>query len=124
MFPIVSEIGLIPIVTIFSPVHLQIGSVTLGGLYLVIKYLGQTWINWLLGIYFSLTGVASIWRVRQVHWTFASQGTDMFIPCSRPFPCAVSSWEMQDGRSASGIPCSYGEVHMVSNGPKTPFTQP
>ncbi|KAG6812609.1 hypothetical protein H0H92_001960 [Tricholoma furcatifolium] len=39
-----------------------IGSIALLGFYLVIKYLGKEWINWLLGWYFSFTGVASVWR--------------------------------------------------------------
>ncbi|KAL0956599.1 hypothetical protein HGRIS_002736 [Hohenbuehelia grisea] len=39
-----------------------IGSVTLFGLYLVVKYLGPEWINYLLGWYFSLAGVASVWK--------------------------------------------------------------
>jgi minor histocompatibility antigen H13 len=32
-------------------------------MYLVVKYLGKEWINWLLGGYFALTGVASVWKV-------------------------------------------------------------
>ncbi|KAF9531605.1 signal peptide peptidase-domain-containing protein [Crepidotus variabilis] len=39
-----------------------IGSVTLFGLYLIVKYLGEKWINWLLGWYFSLAGVGSVWN--------------------------------------------------------------
>lgn len=41
----------------------QIGSVALLGLYLVVKYLGEEWINWLLGWYFSIAGVGSVWNV-------------------------------------------------------------
>ncbi len=41
----------------------QIGSATLFSLYVVVKYLGPEWINWLLGWYFSLAGVASVWKV-------------------------------------------------------------
>lgn len=33
------------------------------GLYTIVKYLGEGWINWLLGWYFSLTGVGSVWNV-------------------------------------------------------------
>ncbi|KAF7428124.1 hypothetical protein PC9H_007343 [Pleurotus ostreatus] len=39
-----------------------IGSATLFSLYVVVKYLGPEWINWLLGWYFSLAGVASVWK--------------------------------------------------------------
>ncbi|KAK7045582.1 hypothetical protein VNI00_007414 [Paramarasmius palmivorus] len=39
-----------------------IGSVVLFGLFLVIKYFGKEWINWLLGWYFSLAGVGSVFR--------------------------------------------------------------
>ncbi|THH08394.1 hypothetical protein EW146_g9008 [Bondarzewia mesenterica] len=38
------------------------GSATLFGLYLVMKYLGKEWINWLLGWYFSLAGIGSVWK--------------------------------------------------------------
>lgn len=43
--------------------RLQIGSVALVGLYTVVKYLGEKWINWLLGWYFSIAGVGSVWNV-------------------------------------------------------------
>lgn len=33
------------------------------GLYYVIKYFGKEWINWLLGWYFALAGVGSLWKV-------------------------------------------------------------
>ncbi|KAL0581319.1 hypothetical protein V5O48_000695 [Marasmius crinis-equi] len=39
-----------------------IGSVVLFGLFLVIKYIGKEWINWLLGWYFSFAGVGSVSR--------------------------------------------------------------
>ncbi|KAF8973303.1 signal peptide peptidase-domain-containing protein [Flammula alnicola] len=39
-----------------------IGSVALVGLYTMVKYLGEKWINWLLGWYFSLAGVGSVWN--------------------------------------------------------------
>jgi len=39
-----------------------IGSVTLLGLYTIVKYFGKEWINWVLGWYFSLTGVGSVWK--------------------------------------------------------------
>ncbi|CCM05708.1 uncharacterized protein FIBRA_07940 [Fibroporia radiculosa] len=37
-----------------------IGSVVLFGLYLVVKYFGQEWINWLLQWYFTFAGVGSV----------------------------------------------------------------
>lgn len=40
-----------------------IGSAVLGGLYLVFKYLGKEWINFIFGIYFALVGVVSVWKV-------------------------------------------------------------
>ncbi|KAK0241654.1 signal peptide peptidase-domain-containing protein [Armillaria nabsnona] len=39
-----------------------IGSGTLFGLYMVIQYFGKEWINWLLGIYFSIAGMGSVWK--------------------------------------------------------------
>ncbi|KAG7091048.1 hypothetical protein E1B28_010107 [Marasmius oreades] len=39
-----------------------IGSFVLFGLFLVIKYFGKEWINWVLGWYFSFAGVGSIAR--------------------------------------------------------------
>ncbi|KAF4620546.1 hypothetical protein D9613_000662 [Agrocybe pediades] len=39
-----------------------IGSVALVLLYTIVKYLGDTWINWLLGWYFALAGVGSVWN--------------------------------------------------------------
>ncbi|KAJ6625663.1 peptidase A22B, signal peptide peptidase [Mycena sp. CBHHK59/15] len=39
-----------------------IGSVTLLGMYAVVKYCGPEWINWLLGWYFALAGVGSVWK--------------------------------------------------------------
>ncbi|KAF7966474.1 hypothetical protein HWV62_38152 [Athelia sp. TMB] len=38
------------------------GSVALFGLYTIVKYFGKDWINYLLGIYFSLAGVGSVWK--------------------------------------------------------------
>jgi minor histocompatibility antigen H13 len=40
----------------------QVGSVALLGLYMVVKYFGKEWINYLLGWYFSLAGVGSMWK--------------------------------------------------------------
>ncbi|KIM40160.1 hypothetical protein M413DRAFT_73930, partial [Hebeloma cylindrosporum] len=40
-----------------------IGSIALVGLYTIVKYLGEKWINWLLGWYFSIAGVGSVWNV-------------------------------------------------------------
>ncbi|KIY53112.1 peptidase A22B, signal peptide peptidase [Fistulina hepatica ATCC 64428] len=39
-----------------------IGSVVLFSLYLVVKFLGTEWINFLMSIYFSVTGIASVWK--------------------------------------------------------------
>ncbi|PBK74406.1 hypothetical protein ARMSODRAFT_952043 [Armillaria solidipes] len=39
-----------------------IGSGTLFGLYMIIQYFGKEWINWLLGIYFSIAGMGSVWK--------------------------------------------------------------
>ncbi|KAG7449554.1 peptidase A22B, signal peptide peptidase [Guyanagaster necrorhizus] len=39
-----------------------IGSGTLLGLYTIIQYFGKEWINWLLGIYFSIAGMGSVWK--------------------------------------------------------------
>ncbi|TDL24176.1 hypothetical protein BD410DRAFT_786262 [Rickenella mellea] len=39
-----------------------LGSVTLFGLYLVVKFLGKEWINYLLGWYFTVVGVGSVWK--------------------------------------------------------------
>jgi len=36
--------------------------VALFGLYMVVKYFGKEWINYLLGWYFSLAGVGSVWK--------------------------------------------------------------
>jgi len=50
---------------------LQIGSVALVGLYTIVKYLGEKWINWLLGWYFSIAGVGSVWNVSNAVKSFA-----------------------------------------------------
>ncbi|KAG8213665.1 gamma-glutamyltranspeptidase-domain-containing protein [Butyriboletus roseoflavus] len=39
-----------------------IGSVALFGMYMVVTYVGKEWINWLLGWYFSIAGVGSVWK--------------------------------------------------------------
>ncbi|KII92377.1 hypothetical protein PLICRDRAFT_154841 [Plicaturopsis crispa FD-325 SS-3] len=39
-----------------------IGSVVLFGLYTIVKYFGKEWINYLLGWYFSVAGVGSVWN--------------------------------------------------------------
>ena len=48
----------------------QIGSVALFGLYMVVTYVGKEWINWLLGWYFSIAGVGSVWKVRRSLFVF------------------------------------------------------
>lgn len=47
------------------------------GLYILVKYLGAVWVNWLLGWYFAIAGVGSVWNVSQfiyllvsVRWLF------------------------------------------------------
>ena len=45
-------------------VPLQFGSFALYGLYLIIKYYGNEWINAVLKWYFAATGVGSVWSVR------------------------------------------------------------
>ena len=39
---------------------MQIGSVVLVGLFLVVKYLGKEWINWLMSLYFGLAGLYGV----------------------------------------------------------------
>ncbi|KAF8993675.1 peptidase A22B, signal peptide peptidase [Cyathus striatus] len=39
-----------------------IGSVALGGLYIIVTYFGKEWINWILGWYFSIAGIGSVWK--------------------------------------------------------------
>ncbi|CAK5268631.1 unnamed protein product, partial [Mycena citricolor] len=47
------------------------GSCVLVGLYLVIKYFGPGWINWVLGWYFALAGIGAVWKsyVGLLRWT-------------------------------------------------------
>ncbi|KAH0827482.1 signal peptide peptidase-domain-containing protein [Lanmaoa asiatica] len=39
-----------------------VGSMALFGMYMVVTYVGKEWINWLLGWYFSIAGVGSVWK--------------------------------------------------------------
>ncbi|KAH7923719.1 hypothetical protein BV22DRAFT_1036005 [Leucogyrophana mollusca] len=39
-----------------------IGSLALFGMYTIVKYFGKEWINWLLGWYFTIAGVGSVWK--------------------------------------------------------------
>jgi len=39
-----------------------LGSVALVGLYTLVRYLGEAWVNWLLGWYFAIAGVGSVWN--------------------------------------------------------------
>ncbi|KAF8517665.1 signal peptide peptidase-domain-containing protein [Gautieria morchelliformis] len=39
-----------------------LASAALLGLYLVFKYLGKEWVNWLLGWYFAVIGVGTVWK--------------------------------------------------------------
>jgi hypothetical protein len=55
----------------FRPTHThsaayQAGSVALFGMYVIVKYFGKEWINWLLSWYFSIAGVGSVWKVCRV----------------------------------------------------------
>lgn len=43
---------------------MQVGSAVLLGLYLIVKYLGPEWINFLLTWYFGVFGVGSVWKAR------------------------------------------------------------
>ena len=64
LFPVVSSPLILLNLDSYLGLRQQLGSVTLFGLYLVVKYLGKEWINWLLGWYFSIAGVGSVWKVR------------------------------------------------------------
>ncbi|KAJ7262188.1 peptidase A22B, signal peptide peptidase [Mycena haematopus] len=48
-----------------------IGSATLVGMYAVVKYFGTSWINWVLGIFFSVAGVGTVWKtaISLTRWT-------------------------------------------------------
>ncbi|KAK0461132.1 signal peptide peptidase-domain-containing protein [Desarmillaria tabescens] len=48
-----------------------IGSVTLFALYMIIQYFGKEWINWLLGMYFSVAGMGSVWKSSISLYVFA-----------------------------------------------------
>ncbi|KAF8520430.1 signal peptide peptidase-domain-containing protein [Hysterangium stoloniferum] len=39
-----------------------LASVALFGMYLIFKYLGAEWVNWILGWYFALIGIGSVWK--------------------------------------------------------------
>jgi minor histocompatibility antigen H13 len=60
LFPVVRSIPMNP--HEIAEVFLQFGSVALFGLYMVVKYFGKEWINYLLGWYFSVAGVWSVWK--------------------------------------------------------------
>ena len=59
----------------FKFLFLQVGSLALGGLYLIIIYVGDYWVNTLLRVYFSVAGVGSVWKVRPF-WTIDSVGAN------------------------------------------------
>ncbi|KAF9820332.1 hypothetical protein IEO21_01546 [Rhodonia placenta] len=65
-----------------------IGSGVLFGLYLVMKYLGTEWINWLLQWYFTLTGVGSVSKVRL---TFKLRENADTVP-QRAKRCVSTDW--------------------------------
>jgi minor histocompatibility antigen H13 len=62
LFPIVGWSVFIDHVRSDHP-GLKMGSGVLVFLYAVIKFLGREWINWFLGLYFSVTGAISVWKV-------------------------------------------------------------
>ena len=43
--------------------YFKVGSAMLLGLYLVVKFFGTEWINWLLAWYFTIAGAGSVWKV-------------------------------------------------------------
>ncbi|KAI0254114.1 signal peptide peptidase-domain-containing protein [Lactifluus subvellereus] len=57
-----------------------IGSVLLAGLFLVIKYFGKEWINWLLSLYFALAGIYSVpySLISLARFTLSAQRWDRF----------------------------------------------
>lgn len=56
LFPVVSQIRSSDANLTLA---LQIGSVLLFGLYVIVKYFGKEWINWILQWYFTIAGVGS-----------------------------------------------------------------
>jgi minor histocompatibility antigen H13 len=58
-----------------------LGSVLLAGLFLVIKYFGKEWINWLLSLYFALAGLYSVPRsfTSLARFTLGSRGWNQFM---------------------------------------------
>ncbi|KZT10619.1 uncharacterized protein LAESUDRAFT_671953 [Laetiporus sulphureus 93-53] len=52
-----------------------VGSMVLFGLYVVVKYLGEGWINWLLQWYFAVVGIGSVAKslISLVKWTMGSE---------------------------------------------------
>jgi minor histocompatibility antigen H13 len=62
LFPVVRLVNFRYHIIILTIVKL--GSITLGGLFLVIKYLGPSWINWIMSWYFSIAALYSVPDVR------------------------------------------------------------
>jgi len=58
-----------------------LGSLLLAGLFLVIKYFGKEWINWLLSLYFALAGLYSVPHslTSLAQFTLGSQRWDEFV---------------------------------------------
>jgi len=58
-----------------------LGSILLAGLFLVIKYFGKEWINWLLSLYFALAGLYSVPHslTSLARFTLGSQRWDGFM---------------------------------------------
>ena len=83
---------------------LQIGSVLLFGLYLVVKYFGTEWINWLLQWYFTIAGIGSGGKASgsRVNMSVAEQ-------CYRPSFLSRDSWW---ARNAGGSTKSSNSRHL------------
>ena len=58
----------------------QFGSFALYGLYMIIKYYGSGWINFVLKWYFVATGVGSVWVVSVIsNRSFGAQAHALYI---------------------------------------------
>ena len=81
-----------------------LGSVTLGGLYLIIKYLGPEWINWLMSWYLSLASLYSVTdafikAVRNlIGPTRYRSFTQYHLKLQRGKECQCLSWRLLCGR--------------------------
>jgi minor histocompatibility antigen H13 len=88
LFPIV-RVHFVGQIHMAEYISLQIGSVALVGLYTIVKYFGEKWINWLLGWYFSIAGVGSVWNVSNAVKSFCALcGAEKIL---KLFPLALRS---------------------------------